>query len=189
MSKPISEESAMMLLPGVLAQDEGMRQLAEVTAKDIDGMIELANMANIFSRIQELDEEMLDLLAEMLNVDWYETDADVETKRTQIESSWYVHRKRGTKAAVVQAFKDVWQESSVSEWWEYGGQPYHFRVSIAGELTPENIERCTRILEKVKNARSMLDAVEYMAEKADVHLYTAALVSCTAISTTAQIVS
>jgi hypothetical protein len=52
----------------------------------------------------------------------------------------------------------------VEEWFEYGGQPYHFKVLTTNtSATTTDVQRFTRAVESVKNARSVLEAVEITA--------------------------
>ena len=52
---------------------------------------------------------------------------DIEAKRATIKSSDKIYRKRGTKWAVEQVIADVFGGGFVTEWNEYGGEPYHFK--------------------------------------------------------------
>ena len=57
--------------------------------------------------------------------------------------------------------------STVLEWWEYGGEPYHFRLDINITNDSINSEKQRRVLERLnyyKSLRSHNDGVTYFVE-------------------------
>ncbi len=163
----ISKEAVLRLLPSVLRNDEGMNALAQIPAEDVEGLLELCGYAGIFNRIDELPEELLDILAVDLKVDWYEYDKSVEVKRNQIASSWYIHRKLGTVGAVKKALSDIWPPSSVYEWYEYGGDPYKFRIVLDAEGSYGDVylDEAVRAVNYYKPARSHIDGYPILRVK------------------------
>ncbi|MPN30134.1 hypothetical protein SDC9_177592 [bioreactor metagenome] len=122
----------------------------------------------IYARIDELDEEILDILAYDLHVDWYDYTYPIEVKRATIKDSVKVHRKLGTKYAVETALGNVFPGTKVSEWFQYGGDPYMFKVNIGITETGVTVEKQAAVLERVrfyKNLRSHLEAISYKVEK------------------------
>ena len=103
-----SVDAFMANLPEVILENEHLRQLAEVAARVMFSRLPDARKAAIYCRIDELDEGILDILAEDLKVDWYDYDATLEIKRRTVKDSWYVHRRMGTVEAVEKALSDVW---------------------------------------------------------------------------------
>jgi len=122
-------------LPAPLRNDENMLALGRVIAGELQENIKLARLAVIYPRIDELDEDVLDVLARDLHVDWYEDSYPIETKRAVIKSSVRVHKRLATKYAVVTALDSVFPNSTVQEWFEYGGNPFCFRIVL--DITKE----------------------------------------------------
>ncbi|GFN35914.1 phage tail protein I [Tepidimicrobium xylanilyticum] len=90
-------------------------------------------------QVNELDNSALDELAWQLHVDWYDAHADIEVKRQLIKNAIKVYRYRGTPYAIEQVIEDYFDDGEVEEWFEYGGDPYYFRVitsntAVIGEL-------------------------------------------------------
>ena len=157
-----SVDAFMANLPDVILRDEHLSQLAEVAAR-----VMLKSMANqrkaaIYCRIDELDEGVLDILATDLKVDWYDFDASLAEKRRTIKDSWFVHKRMGTKAAVERALSDVFPDSKVEEWFEYSGDPYHFRVILDLTDTEDtvNIDTALQRVRLFKPARAVMDDAE-----------------------------
>lgn len=114
-------------------------------------------------RLDELPEAVIDLLAWQWHVDFYESDADIRVKRQLVRESIAWHRIKGTKSAVEGMIRTIFQGGVVTEWFDYGGESYHFRVDLlsAPRMTPENTERLLYVVNASKNVRSVLDELTY----------------------------
>lgn len=112
-------------------------------------------------RLDELTGTILDLLAWQLHVDFYEplylTD---EQKRALIRQSVAWHRRKGTVAAVEELAATVFKGASIQEWFDYGGEPYYFRI-IAKSFakSAEDYRTFRRAINVAKNVRSHLDKI------------------------------
>ena len=103
---------------------------------------------------------LLDILAWEMHVDiWagWEGDLPIEKKIELINSSIDWHRHMGTRYAVDQMLKVVFEQGHVTEWYEYGGRPYYFRINFEGEIDPDKWEQVKKAVYAVKNVRSWLD--------------------------------
>ncbi|MCM1165687.1 MAG: phage tail protein I [Ruminococcus sp.] len=150
------------LLPEPLKNDETMFALGRAIAGELQQNIQLARFTIIYPRIDELDETTLDILAGDFKVDWYDYEGTIEEKRKCIKECMFIHKYKGTKFAVKTALESVYSKVSVNEWFEYGGEPYHFNVDICGST--DDREKRARVLEKIqyyKNLRSVLDNVTF----------------------------
>lgn len=130
MNNTVYDVDYTRLLPQSLKSDETVLALAKCIAGALQDNIELARIAIIYPRIDELDETTLDILARDLHVDWYDDTYPIEAKRAVIKSSVRVHKRLGTKFAVVQAIRDIYPNSEVQEWFEYGGTHHRFRIIL-----------------------------------------------------------
>lgn len=159
MSKLITEKDALIAtFPYSLSRDTDKLKLAVTVA---DGLVEMSvqlEYAMIFSRVDELPEEILDILAVDLNIQWYDNEADIERKRSTIKECMHINKYKGTKYAIEKALKSVYDDVRVIEWNEYGGEPYHFKIIIYDSSNDR--EKRDRVLDKVKyykNLRSVLE--------------------------------
>lgn len=125
----------------------------------------------IFSRIDNLDNVALDELAWQMHVDWYDANADITIKRQIIKKALKVHRHRGTPYAVEQVIQDYFGDGKIEEWFEYGGEPYYFRVITSNKsITGEQADQFIKAVDKVKNLRSVLEQV-IISMSADMDIY------------------
>lgn len=160
----LTAENLLRTLPTVLQGDESMAALASSIADVLADRVDEIRSLRIYSRIDELPEELLDILAKDFKVDWWDGDYSLDEKRQTLKGSWRVHRTLGTKAAVLSAICSIYPDTKVLEWWEYDGQPYHFRLLIDSTYEHVDPEKHQRVMEKVdyyKPLRSVLDETEY----------------------------
>ena len=119
-------------LPPALKNDPNMLALAQTIAEQLQATARQIKQNIIYARIDELDEQTLDILAYDLHVDWYDYSYPIEVKRRTIKDSVRVHRRLGTKYAVETALGAVFPGTKVQEWFEYEGQPNSKRQYWSG---------------------------------------------------------
>lgn len=161
----LTVENLLRALPEVLRNDGNMAALATAVAQVLAARPEEIRQLSIYPRIDELPEGLLDILAYDFKVDWWDGDYTLEEKRQTLKDSWRVHRMLGTKAAVEAAISAIYPNTVVEEWFEYGGEPYHFRLQIDASNKDIGSIRHKRVLERVnyyKNLRSHLDGIRYV---------------------------
>lgn len=158
MSGEISKQDILRTLPPVLKKDKCFAALGEVIAEQLVKNRELSDRTIIYPSIDKLSEDVLDALAYDLNVSWYDYEGTLSEKRKTIQECMQVHQYKGTKYAVETALRSVYETVRVTEWFEYGGEPYHFKVIIYDSSNDK--EKRARVLAKVqyyKNLRSVLE--------------------------------
>jgi len=126
----ITSDNLMRTLPDVLRKDKKMRALAQVVADALSARKEEIDRLRIYTQIDNLPEDLLDILAHDFKVDWYGYDYGIEAKRVLIKDSFQVHKKLGTRGAVEKALSDIYPGSEIEEWFDYGGLPFFFRIIL-----------------------------------------------------------
>lgn len=130
MPKTIYNADYSECLPEALKKDPKMVALANAAAAEILDTSGMMNSVLIYSRIDELPEELVDILAYDMHVDWYDYNYPLAAKRDLVKNSVKVHKKMGTKYAVETAIGSLFPESEVEEWFQYGGEPGHFHIIL-----------------------------------------------------------
>ncbi len=189
----LTAENILNGLPDALARSQNMKDLAAAIVDALAAQAVATDAAMIYINIDKLPEPLLDALAYDFKVDWYAYDADIETKRAQIKNNFQVHRHLGTKSAVMNEVTTFFPGANVYEWFEYGGQPYHFKVEIPAEEAGGGESSATSIYRKVwervlynKSYRSVLDVIDYYDHSEDAILHTgAALAGCAMVDSCA----
>lgn len=118
-----------------------------------------------YPRLNELPHAVLDLLAWQFHVDFYDQLLSISQKRNLVLQSIAWHRMKGTPLAVERMVEAVYASGKVLEWYEYGGEPYHFKVVVQSEPIQDAavLDLLTAAINEVKNVRSWLDPIEFTA--------------------------
>lgn len=185
MSKKLQSTSLLDILPENLLGDAQLYAAARALDDELRKVTAATRDALILPRIDELSEEVIDLLAWQWHVDFYEPSMSIDTKRRLVCESIAQHRIKGTKAAVEKMVQTVFKEGVVSEWFEYGGEPYHFRIDLltAPNITQDDTARLLAVVNAAKNVRSWLDELRFRRETHN----TAYLAAAPSIHTTYEI--
>lgn len=158
----LQQVSFSALLPPNL-QDVQARALGAAWDKVFRKLVDYAERVSMtFAFVMELDEEMADHLCLSLDIKGYKADLPLQKKRLLIRSALLNYSRMGTKAALEDAVGIIHGGTTVQENWEYGGQPYFFRVAVdAGqEKVAENpVGRLLDTIMEYKNARSWLQGI------------------------------
>ena len=150
------------LLPLFMRQEKDNLALANGLNEVIRYIGENITLCSDWGVIDRLPEEFLDELAWELDIEWYDRSADIEVKRSLVKNSDIVHSKYGTKAAIIKVVGDYYDDAVVTEWFEYGGEPGHFKVEVLSEdmhiVIPEEF---IDLINKVKRQSAIFDSVDY----------------------------
>jgi len=183
----ITPENLLHTLPDVLKNDEGTYALASISADALAARVDEINSIMIYTRIDELPEPLLDILAHDFKIDWWDNSLSLAEKRATLKSSWMVHRSLGTKAAVETALSAIYEGTQVIEWFEYEGVPYHFGIIIPIDQTALDLTKHAKVLSLIdyyKNQRSVLDGIQYFGTSGAATTYAVtAVVGCAAVIT------
>ena len=112
-------------------------------------------------RPQEAPAAFLPFLAWGLHVDFWRDELDSQAKRNLIAGSFEWHRLEGTFGAIRRICTAVFGETRVLPWYEYGGEPYGFRVTTKGRMgTIEDWEALRKAIWFAQALRDWLDGIE-----------------------------
>lgn len=177
MPKTIYDIGLLNLIPPNMA---GEAQTQAVCAA-FDAMSEMAVQAiqkvYVLANIQQQSDGTIDMLSLQQHVDYYNQALPIETRRNLVANSGYIHKIKGTPAAVEQVARIVFGSARVQEWFEYGGNPYCFRVLI-NEFpnSDKQLDEVNRAIASAQNIRSHLDEVIIIASTATATGYLAGVV-------------
>lgn len=160
----LTRENMLQAFPDALKVDQSILALASATATLLERRTEEISRLNIYTCIDQLPEALLDILAWDFKVDWWDGNYTLEEKRKTLKESWHVHRTMGTKAAVLRAICAIYPDTKILEWWEYDGDPYHFKLLINSTFEDVDQGKHQRVMERVdyyKPLRSVMDEIEY----------------------------
>lgn len=150
------------LLPEVLKRDPKMAALAKAIAEQKRKIAKEIYRAQFWNQLDCLPDEILDVLAYDLHIDWYDPGAERSAKLEAIEGSVKVHKTLGTVDSVVDALAAVFAGTVVlEEWFEYGGEPYSFRVTLDGD---GDIKAILKVINRSKRLSAWMDVLRFLRE-------------------------
>lgn len=148
------------MLPRFIMNDRNGRALAKAIEHIFQAVADAAERGiEILQDVQKMPEWRLDERANELAC-LYDFDASIEKKRYWIENATYLYTVYGTPQAIYNFLEGFFQNIQVEEFWEYGGEPFHFRVTVSGgDYNAASIAWAQKAIQNVKNVRSILDDV------------------------------
>ena len=168
--KKIYTASLLELLPESVLLDPKLRASAEALDAQFQAVTAATREVLHLPRLDELSGNIVDYLAEQFHIDFYEPLYLTETeKKNLIRDSIAWHRIKGTPAAVEQIAHAAFRDAQILEWFEYGGEPYHFKIRSHGyKQTPDGWLTYLRMLYAAKNVRSWCDNLEVFWDETDI---------------------
>ncbi|EKC9676511.1 TPA: phage tail protein I [Escherichia coli] len=151
-----------LLPPPPLASDERFSILANIAAERFAQLDLTALMVYL---VDLIDASALPALAEQFHVQglegWLFT-TDEREKRELIKQAIELHKYKGTIWAVRRVLEILSLPGTISEWFEYGGKAYFFKVDI--ELVDKGMDEnlfndLVELIHEYKNTRSKLEAL------------------------------
>ncbi len=117
---------------------------------------------------QTCPEPFLPWLAWTFSVDVWSQSWSVAVKRRVIAEAVKTHRHKGTIGAMRAAVEALDLGIDLSEWFDYGGDPYWFRLAL--EITSRGLSEAeyraiVGTVEETKNVRSWYDLLVYMTTR------------------------
>ncbi|EPA7634442.1 phage tail protein I [Klebsiella pneumoniae] len=97
--------------------------------------------------------DLLPYLAWALSVDRWDKNWPAERKIAAIQKSYWLHRRKGTRAAVRRVVEDMGFSATFAEWFEAGDAPGTFRLEVDINevgLTPKTLSELNRLIDDAK---------------------------------------
>lgn len=150
------------LLPGTFKNNAENAALADAIS---------AMFSQVLSQTENLDpmnplpEFLLDIIAKEEHVDYYDDKLDASKKRSLIRNSWKVHKNKGTAEAIESVVSVLLEKAKVVEWFEYGGDPYHFKIELDGPYSGDEVlEVVFRAVNASKRRSTRLEAIWFKGD-------------------------
>lgn len=142
-------------------------------------------LTNLFD---EVDKSALIHLAEQFHITgnegWLSCQTEKE-RRELLKNSLKLHKFRGTKYALVRVLGILGLNGIVNEWFEYGGKPYHFKISIEMNSRAFDFDTENSLIELInanKNVRSKLETLTVDLISKTFQKYATACITCEEIT-------
>lgn len=159
-----TESEMLQVMPEPLKYKAEVVALSYAIKRAIGKMVGYAERASVYAAIDKLPEDILDLLAVELRAQYYDEDMDISIKREIVKKTMLWYHRAGTPSAVEELISAVFGEGEISEWFEYGGEPYHFKIKTDAVLSASDMEYFEKIIRNVKNVSSHLEEIQLSRE-------------------------
>ena len=151
------------LLPDVLKGDKRATALAELIEKDRQEIQELLPFLFVYNLSTLSDSELEDLAwqFDVSKTAWKLTQ-DRSQKEELVKNAIILKMKLGTPWAIKKVLETLKLAGEIKEWFEYGGEPYRFKVDLGiqdREITPELRDKLLQLINEYKNERSWLEEI------------------------------
>ena len=132
----------------------------------------------ILPRIDEIeDEKVLDLIAWQFHIEGWDLARNIEEKRNLIKNAIQLHRHKGTPFAIKKGFEALNLQADLQEWFEYGGEPYRFKIYLHTKLKDEkSYIRFAELINEYKNVRSHLESLNLQYSE-NLYIYHASVIN------------
>ncbi|WP_419783466.1 phage tail protein I [Maridesulfovibrio sp.] len=139
------------LLPSSIAGDPQFKAAAQVLDKQLKAVAECIPAVQIYSRIDELEEPVLSLLAWQFHVDYWKADWPLEVKREAVKSSIKIHKYKGTPWAVKESLRIIGLDDAelierstlMKKYYQAGGLRLDGSWRLDGSQRLSNFEKLT----------------------------------------------
>lgn len=159
----LKENTLLREIPSNLLVDEKVKNLATSLQDSLDKMIAWSEKINYTMNLEKLDGAVLDHLLWEKHITWTEGLELVDSREAKIkfiENAIELHRLKGTPAALELVFSVLDKPCQLQEWFQYEGEPYHFKVEIDTlAMTSHELKLLRKLIHEYKNVRSWLDFV------------------------------
>jgi len=144
-------------LPRFIMDDKNGRAMAKAIEAGLKDFLRiLQGGLDTRGDVDKMPEWRLDELAWEYNIP-YDYNAEIDIKRGWIRNVYSLSRLYGTPEGIIQYMNGYFEETTLQESWEYGGEPFHFRMVFPDSWAPEKVAWATTAIGMVKNVRSVLD--------------------------------
>ena len=151
------------LTPHNLLTDTNIQGIIYALDPELKAVTQDIKKASFLTRIDELDEATLDILAWQFHADFYDLAATLDMKRRAVANALKLHMKKGTVWAIKEALRQLDITAEYVPWWETDSEPYTFtlRAIVGGEFYKTAgrdvlIENINRAIQETQSARSVM---------------------------------
>ena len=152
------------LVPRFIWNDRNGHALCKAMEAGLNDFLDVCRLGlDTWGNVENMPEWRLDEMAWEYNIP-YDYTAETSVKRSWIAGVFQLSRMYGTSEGIRQYMGGYFDETTLEENWEYGGDPFHFRALFSGSWTPESVAWATTAINAIKNVRSVLDSYTFKGQ-------------------------
>ncbi len=166
------------ITPDSIAGDSQISSLISALDPELRNISRASLEPLIMSRIDELPENIIDLLAWQLHVDFYDLAGTLAMKREAVKGSILWHMHKGTQWAILEALRMIDIKAEFVHWHDSDSEPYTFglRAIVSGDFyrtqgrdkLQSSIRRAVNESKSTRSLLSFLETQIAFTEKSDI---------------------
>lgn len=162
----LPDSQIAQILPEYLSDRASVQALSFALGRAVGRLAAWCGNIGVFAAIDSAPDYVLDMLALELNTQYYDDTLPIQVKRKLVKNTmaWYV--SAGTPQAVEELVIKVFGKGEVKEWFQYGGEPFFFKILTNAPMDRNSIKQFTEMITCIKNTRSHLERLEFDRELA-----------------------
>ena len=169
----LGEENATFIsLPPNFQSNENYA-LGIAVDKQMYKLMEFMKRVQVWTKLDDLDARYYDYLAASIRAPYYSSEYDPTKKLAILRKSLSTYMFAGTRKAEIELINSLFEDAKFVPWYEYDGEPYHFKIVVPTDPSEETLNKFIAILERVKAKRSIIDKIEAMTYEIDFTVKTA----------------
>jgi P2-related tail formation protein len=158
MSKTVHQTTLLELLPPNLRGDPDIVAASSATDGAFREMVDSITKVLTIADIDHASSDIVDALAVEMRTDFYDQTLPLENRRKLVKNAYLYKFFKGTPYIVQLIISDAFVDTMMHEWFEYDGEPYHFKIITDDDLH----DKAASVIEAVnvaKNVRSWFDGI------------------------------
>lgn len=156
----LGEESATFLSFAANFQTDENRAMGYAIDRQMANLMAFMEHVGVWSALDKVDSRYYDYIAASIRAPYYSSADPDDKKLAVIKSAFKIYMTAGTRYAVETLVQAVFDNAKFVPWYEYGGNPYCFKIIADTDFDDKTMEYFLKILRRVKSTRSHLDTVE-----------------------------
>lgn len=149
------------IIPPYMQEDSTVIGLCAAADYIFSKLFECIQRMDFYTQLDLLDDSDLDYIAEINNIVWYDKSSTKEVKINVIKNADKVFWTLGTVSAVESVMNDIFGECEIKEWFDYAGDPYHFKIlTYNAQITDDYVTQFANAIKHVKRKNAIFDSVE-----------------------------
>lgn len=150
------------LLPQPLQSDTDIAIVADILSGDLRNINAKIKIINLKATLSQQSDAVLDAIAFEKHIEGYSSTLPRITREALIRRAIQLHVYKGTPTSLQQALDSLGYDIKIIEWFQYGGEPYHFKIDLdlfGQEYPAEMSASLESFIEQYKNVRSKVELV------------------------------
>ncbi len=148
------------IAPHSLLGTDDMEAYSRTLRDAVRLVLDMSEKTMVYYNFDSLSEKITDLMASEWRTQFYDGTLELAKKKELVKNTLQWYLSAGTDKAVNSLLETLFGNGKIIPWYEYGGQPYHAKISANIEYSEGIMEKFDTLLRKVKKTSTILDEIE-----------------------------